>query len=103
MIFFIVIGVVTILLFGLLARGAVRAPLESRRPATTELVSSILGLVGILAFFLSPPTGLAMRRYATLGPRPADRVRRVELGKHPFEGAARCRTRLTNTCTSGGG
>jgi hypothetical protein len=54
-VFFVVIAVVTILLFGLLARWAVRAPLESRRPATTGLVASILGLVGILAFFLSAP------------------------------------------------
>jgi hypothetical protein len=54
-VFLIVIAAVTILLFGLLGRWAVRAPAGSGRPATVGLVCSVLGLVGILAFFVSAP------------------------------------------------
>ena len=37
------------------SRWAVRAPAGSGRPAQVGLVCSILGLVGILAFFVSAP------------------------------------------------
>jgi uncharacterized membrane protein YhaH (DUF805 family) len=55
LIFLIVIAVVTVLLFGVLARWAVQAPPDSGRPARVGLVCSVLGLVGILAFYLSAP------------------------------------------------
>jgi hypothetical protein len=51
----IAVAAVTILLFGLLGRWAVRAPAGSGRPATVGLICSVLGLVGILAFFVSAP------------------------------------------------
>jgi hypothetical protein len=51
----LVVAAVTIALFGLLARWAVHAPAVSGRPAKVGLVCSILGLVGILAFFVSAP------------------------------------------------
>lgn len=51
----IVVAVVTLLLFGVLARWAVHAPADSGRPAKVGLVCSILGLVGILVFFVSAP------------------------------------------------
>ena len=54
-VFLIVIAAVTLLLFGLLARWAVHAPTGSGRPAKVGLVCSVLGLVGILAFFVSAP------------------------------------------------
>ena len=54
-IFLIVIAVVTMLLFGLLGRWAVQAPADSGRPAKVGLVCSILGLVGILLFWVSAP------------------------------------------------
>jgi hypothetical protein len=54
-IFLIAIAAVTLLLFGLLARWAVHARPDSGRPARVGLVCSILGLVGILAFFVSAP------------------------------------------------
>ena len=54
-IFLIAIAAVTILLFGVLARWAVQAPPDSGRPAKVGLVCSILGLVGILAFYVSAP------------------------------------------------
>ena len=54
-IFLLVVVAVTIALFGLLARWAVHAPPGSGRPAKVGLVCSILGLVGILAFFVSAP------------------------------------------------
>ena len=53
--FLIVIAVVTMLLFGLLGRWAVQAPADSGRPAKVGLVCSILGLVGILLFWVSAP------------------------------------------------
>jgi hypothetical protein len=54
-VFLIVIAAVTLLLFGVLARWAVHAPADSGRPARVGLICSILGLVGILAFFVSAP------------------------------------------------
>jgi hypothetical protein len=54
-IFLLVVVAVTIALFGLLARWAVHAPAGSGRPAKVGLVCSVLGLVGILAFFVSAP------------------------------------------------
>lgn len=55
LVFLVVIAAVTVLLFGVLARWAVQAPPDSGRPATVGLVCSVLGLVGILAFWVSAP------------------------------------------------
>jgi hypothetical protein len=54
-IFLIVIAAVTMLLFGLLGRWAMQAPRDSGRLARVGLVCSILGLVGILLFWVSAP------------------------------------------------
>ncbi len=51
----IAIAAATVLLFGVLARWAVQAPPDSGRPATVGLVCSILGLAGILLFWVSAP------------------------------------------------
>jgi len=51
----LVIAAVTVVLFGVLARWAVQAAPDSGRPATVGLACSILGLVGILAFYVSAP------------------------------------------------
>jgi hypothetical protein len=66
LIFLIVIAAVTVLLFGVLARWAVQAPPHSSRPATVGLACSVLGLAGILLFWVSAPIVLGSLG-ATLG------------------------------------
>jgi len=50
------IVVLTLALFGLLGSWAWRSESGTNRPAKVALVSAVLGLVGVLAFFLSAPS-----------------------------------------------